>query len=74
MLKTLFRRFEKEFVGQSKEWHPVDESIYYGRMSDAEIEGMQRRNEAAIEKCKKDMGEKWILHPAHKVERLDERK
>lgn len=74
MLKNLFRRFEEEFVGQSKVWEPVSDSIYYGRMSDSEIEAMQRRNKVAIEKCKKDMGEKWILHPSHKVERLDERK
>ena len=74
MLKNLFRRFEEEFVGQSKVWEPVNDSIYYGRMSDAEIEAMQRRNQAAIQKRIEEMGEKWILHPAHKVERLDERK
>lgn len=74
MLKNLFRRFEEEFVGQSKVWKPVSESIYYGRMSDAEIEAMQRRNQAAIQKRIEEMGEKWILHPVHKVERLNERK
>lgn len=34
--------------------------------------GMRERNEARIEAIKKEMGEKWILHPAHKKSRLDE--
>lgn len=71
MLNNLFRRFEQEFIGQSKEWHPVSDSIYHGRMSDSEIEAMRKRNEDAIEQCKKEMGEKWIMHPVHKVQRLD---
>ena len=70
MFKKLMDSFEREFIGQSKIWYPVSESIYHGRMSDAEIEGMQARNEAAIKKCIKDMGKKWILHPSHKVTRL----
>ena len=45
MLKKLMKQFEDEFVGQSKVWEPVSDSIYYGRMSDAEIEGMRERNE-----------------------------
>ncbi len=71
MLKNLFRRFEEEFVGQSKEWKPVNDSIYYGRMSDAEIEAMQRRNQEAIQKRIEELGTKWILHPENKVQRLD---
>lgn len=67
MLKQLMKRFEKEFIGQSKVWNPVSDSIYHGRMSDAEIEGMRERSEKAIKQCIKDMGEKWILHPVHKV-------
>jgi hypothetical protein len=70
MFKKLMDSFEREFIGQSKIWYPVSESIYHGRMSDAEIEAMRERNEAAIKKCIKDMGKKWILHPTHKVTRL----
>jgi hypothetical protein len=70
MFKKLMDSFEKEFIGQSKIWYPVSESIYHGRMSDAEIEAMRARNEAAIKKCIKDMGKKWLLHPSHKVTRL----
>ena len=62
--------FEKEFIGQSKIWHPVNDSIYCGRMSDAEIEGMQLRNEKAIKECIEKMGKKWLLHPTHKVKHL----
>lgn len=71
MLKKLIQQFEAEFVGQSKVWEPVSDSMYYGRMSDKEIEDMQARNEAAIQACIKKMGKKYILHPAHKVQRLE---
>ena len=67
MLKQLMKRFEEEFVGQSKVWEPVSDSMYYGRISDAELEAMRSRNEQAIKKCIKEMGEKWVLHPVHKV-------
>lgn len=70
MLKKLMQRIEMEFVGQPKIWEPVNDTIYYGRMSDVEIESMRARNEAAIQKCIKAMGEKWVLHSAHKVTRL----
>lgn len=33
--------------------------------------GMRERNEARIAAIKQKMGEKWILHPAHKKSRLD---
>jgi hypothetical protein len=36
------------------------------------MEGMAERNAARIEAIKQEMGEKWILHPAHKKSRLDE--
>lgn len=67
MFKQLMKRFEEEFVGQSKVWEPVSDSIYYGRMSDAEIEGMRERNEAAIQKRIEELGSKWILHPDNQV-------
>jgi hypothetical protein len=71
MFNQMKEAFEREFIGKQKnDWHPVSESIYYGRMSDAEVEAMRARNEAAIKKCIKDMGKKWILHPSHKVTRL----
>ena len=70
MFDQMLKAFEREFIGQSKIWHPVSDSIYHGRMSDAEIEAMRARNEEAIKKCIKDMGKKWLLHPYHKVTRL----
>jgi hypothetical protein len=70
MFNQMMKAFEREFIGQSKIWYPVSESIYHGRMSDAEVEAMRARNEEAIKKCIKDMGKKWILHPSHKVTRL----
>jgi hypothetical protein len=69
MLKQLMKRFEEEFVGQSKVWEPVKDSIYYGRMSDAEIEAMRDRNEQAIQDCIDSMGSKWVLHPDNQVVR-----
>jgi hypothetical protein len=70
MFDQMLKAFEREFIGQSKIWYPVSESIYHGRMSDAEIEAMRARNEEAIKKCIKNMGKKWLLHPSHKVTRL----
>ena len=69
MLKGLKDAFEREFLGQPKVWYPVKDTIYYGRMSDKEVEDMQARNEKAIADCIKKMGKKWILHPSHKVTR-----
>ena len=69
MLKQLMKRFEEEFVGQSKVWEPVSDSMYYGRISDAELEAMRERNDQAIQDCIDSMGEKWVLHPVHKVVR-----
>lgn len=69
MFNQMMQAFEREFIGQSKIWYPVSESIYHGRMSDAEIEAMRERNEAAIKKCIKDMGDKWVLHQSHQVKR-----
>jgi len=68
------KQFENEFVGQVKVWEPVNDSMYCGRISDAELEAMRERNEAAIQDCIEEMGTKWILHPTHKVGRLDESK
>jgi hypothetical protein len=70
MLKKLMQQFEAEFIGQSRVWEPVSDSMYYGRMSDKEIEDMRQRNEDAIQKCIKEMGEKWIMHPVHQVKRI----
>ena len=64
------KRFEDEFVGQSKVWEPVNDSIYYGRMSDAEIEGMRERNEQAIKECIEKMGDKWVLAKSNKVHKV----
>jgi hypothetical protein len=69
MFKQLKEAFEREFIGQTKVWYPVKDTIYYGRMSDAEIEAMQDRNEAAIKKCIEEMGDKWVLHKSHEVKK-----
>jgi hypothetical protein len=36
-----------------------------------DMDGMRERNQARIEQIKQEMGEKYILHPAHKKSRLD---
>lgn len=72
MFKKLMERFEQEFVGQAKVYYPVKETMYYGRISDKEIEEMQARNQAAIKASIKKLGKKWIMHPAHKVKRVDD--
>ena len=37
-----------------------------------QMEGMAERNAARIEAIKKEMGEKYILHPFHMKSKLDE--
>ena len=37
-----------------------------------QMEGMAERNAARIEAIKKEMGEKYILHPSHMKSKLDE--
>lgn len=71
MFNQMMRAFKRDFVGkQTQEWDPVSDSIYHGVMTDEEVEQMRARNEAAIKKCIKTMGKKWILHSSHKVTRL----
>lgn len=71
MFDQMMKAFKRDFVGkQTQEWDPVSDSIYHGVMTDEEVADMQKRNEAAIKKCIKTMGKKWILHPSHKVTRL----
>lgn len=71
MFDQIKQAFEREFIGKRKcDWYPVSDSIYHGVMTDEELEQIQKRNEAAIKKCIKTMGKKWILHPSHKVTRL----
>ena len=36
-----------------------------------QMEGMAERNAQRIEQIKREMGEKYILHPANKKSRLD---
>ena len=67
MFKQLMKRFEEEFVGQSKVWEPACDSMYYGRISDAELEAMRERNEAAIQKSIEELGSNWVLHPDNQV-------
>ena len=43
MLNQMMKAFEREFIGQSKEWHPVNDTVYYGRMTDADIEAMKQQ-------------------------------
>lgn len=70
MFNQMLKAFEREFIGQSKEWHPVNDSVYCGRITDEQLEDMQARNQEAIKKCIKKMGKKWVLHSSHKVTRL----
>lgn len=37
-----------------------------------QMDGMAERNAARIEAIKKEMGEKYILHPSHMKHRLNE--
>lgn len=37
-----------------------------------QMEGMAERNIARIEAIKKEMGDKYILHPSHMKSKLDE--
>lgn len=37
-----------------------------------QMEGMSERNQKRIDAIKKEMGEKYILHPSHMKSRLDE--
>ena len=37
-----------------------------------QMEGMAERNAARIEAIKKEMGEKYILHPSHMKSKLNE--
>ena len=39
---------------------------------EAESAARRKRNEERMAKIKADMGEKWVLHEAHKKGRLDE--
>lgn len=71
MFKKLIQRFEAEFIGQSQVWYPAKDSVYYGRMSDVEVEAMRARNESAIKNCIEAMGDKWVLHKKHKVKRYE---
>ena len=36
-----------------------------------DLDGMRQRNQERMEAIKRDMGERWVLHPAHKKTRLD---
>jgi len=71
MFSKLWNSFEAEFIGQSKEFHPAKNTMYYGRMTDAQLEAMRQRNEEAIQKRIEEMGSNWVLHPSHHVQRLD---
>lgn len=72
MIKELLRRFEAEFIGQSKVYYPAKDTMYYGRISDKELEELQARNEKAIQKRIEEMGEKWVTHPANQVKRSND--
>lgn len=36
-----------------------------------DLDGMRQRNQERMEQIKRDMGEKYILHPSHNKTRLD---
>lgn len=70
LFNQMLKSFEKEFIGEPKVWNPAKDTIYYGRMSDKEIEDMQARNERAIKRKIEQLGNKWILHPDNQVTRI----
>jgi hypothetical protein len=70
MFNQLWKSFKNEVIGKEKVFNPVSSSIYYGRMSDAEIEDMRKRYEAAIKRSIEKMDSKWILHASHRIKRL----
>jgi len=70
MLNKLMEQFKNEFVKESKVYNPVKDTVYYGRMSDKEIEEMQARNDRAIKQKIRELGNRWILHPDNKVTRI----
>lgn len=70
VLNKLFKSFENQFIKESKVWTPVKNTIYYGRMSDKEIEEMRARNNKAIKQKIEELGNKWLLHPDNKVMRI----
>lgn len=39
---------------------------------EAESVARRKRNEERIEAIKKEMGEKWVLHPSHRKTKLEE--
>lgn len=36
------------------------------------MQGMAERNEQRLQAIKEEMGERWILHPSHRKERLQD--
>lgn len=36
------------------------------------MQGMAERNEQKLQAIKEEMGERWILHPCHRKEKLQE--
>jgi hypothetical protein len=71
MINKIYKYLKKELWGDDKDWQPAKETIYYGLMTDEEIADMRKRNEVAMDKAKKSLGNKWLLHPANKVVKND---
>lgn len=57
-VRQIFERFKKQAA-------PTPQMLL-------QMEGMAERNAKRIEEIKKQMGEKWILHPSHMKSKLDE--
>ena len=57
-VRQIFERFKKQAA-------PTPQMLM-------QMEGMAERNAKRIEEIKKQMGEKWILHPSHMKSKLDE--
>lgn len=70
LFNKMLKSFENEFVKESKVYNPAKDTIYYGRMSDKEIEEMQARNDRAVKRKIAELGNRWILHPDNKVTRI----
>jgi hypothetical protein len=70
LLNKAMKSFEKEFIREETPLDPVKDTVYYGRMSDKEVEEMQVRNNLATQEKIAELGKKWILHPDNKVTRI----
>ena len=42
---------------------------YRGKMTEEVLEELRKKNEEKLQKAKEYLGEKWILHPVHSIQK-----